>query len=153
MENSIYNNKLVRNGVRQMLAQHDWNYFVTANFNAERTQQSVRQALKRWHAKLDRKLLGGRWQRKTEQRTLFVACCENAETNVHWHLMVKVAEKRQELFEAAAAVLWEHEVASGTMDVQKLVTKADELKAASYATKGLWLAKGIESFVLSTEFS
>jgi hypothetical protein len=153
MIGNTHNNKLVQKGVQQMLAKHDWNYFVTANFNTERTDTGVRQTLKRWHAKLDRRLLGGRWQKKIEQRTLFVACCENAATNVHWHMMVKVTEKGQQQFDTTAAALWENEVASGTMDVQRLATKEDELKAASYATKGLWLAKGIESFVLSTEFS
>ncbi len=135
-----------------MMRKYDWDYFITANFNRATNWEGTRRNLKDWHARVDRQLLGGRWAKKTKQRTFFIACSEGGETNLHWHLLAKVADGKQERFENCAAELWKQMVKSGSLDVQKLHAKPDEVRTANYTTKELWRDEAIEHFVLSTEF-
>ncbi len=138
--------------MRELLARKDWDYFVTANLNRQTNWQGARRLLRDWHARLDRKLLGGRWARKTEQRTLFIAFYEGAETNEHWHMLLKATKAKNEIFENEAARLWEGLVASGSLDIQKLATQDDALRVGGYITKELWKQDAVERFVVSTEF-
>ncbi len=153
MTENIATNKQVQAGMQQFMAQHDWDFFVTANLHKPWCWESARRLLKDWHATVDRRLLGGRWQRKLDQRTFFIACCENSVVNTHWHLLVKVADEKQDRFNEIASVLWEEGIASGTMDVQLIPSKEDADRAAGYALKDLWRKQGIEQFVISTEFT
>ena len=148
----VLGTKNIRLAMRDLIAQHDWDYFVTANLNRDTNWHGAKRLLRDWHAQVDRRILGGRWQRKKDQRTFFIACCEGGETNIHWHLFVKVKQEKKPRFEQAAAVLWEGLVPSGSMDIQKLPSKADTFRAAGYATKDFWRKEAIENFVLSTEF-
>ena len=151
IENS-YNNKRVQKGVQQMLAQHDWDYFVTANFNEDRVRWSARKTLENWHRKTNKTLIGAGWQRRRAKHILTVAFCENMEGNAHWHLLVKVKEGRQNLFEIMGEALWKKIVCSGTMDIRKLATKDDVIRTSSYCAKGLWDNSKIGDYIISTEF-
>jgi hypothetical protein len=153
MTENTHLNKQVQSGMREMMAQHDWDFFVTANLHKPWRWESAKRLLRDWHASVDRRLLSGRWQRKTDQRTFFIACCENSVVNTHWHLMVKVAAEKQDRFAEIASALWVNGIASGTMDVQAIPSKQDADRAAGYALKDLWTRQGIEQFVISTEFS
>ena len=145
-------NKDIKKGMRELLRQFDWDYFVTVNFNRATNWEGARKNLKEWHGRLDRQLLGGRWAKKLDKRTFFIAFSEGGETNLHWHMMVKVADGKHEKFEKNAARLLRGIVKSGTLDVQKLATKDDELRTSNYSIKDLWRDEAVERFVMSTEF-
>lgn len=142
----------IQDGIRQLLAEQDWDYFVTANLNRRTNWQGARRLLRDWHARLDRRLLGGRWARKTGQRTLFIAFYEGAETNEHWHMLLRTTRAKNEIFANEAARLWEGLVESGSLDIRPLATKGDALRVGGYITKELWQRGAVERFVLSTEF-
>jgi len=135
-----------------MLDGMEWDYFITANMNRPTNWLGARRLLKDWHARVDRKLLGKNWAQKHDKRSFFIAFYEGAETNEHWHLLLKVANEKNEIFENIAGAHWDYLVQSGSLDVQRLATRKDAQKAGSYMTKELYKDGAIESFILSTEF-
>lgn len=129
-------------------------YFVTANFNRDVSYNGAREALRSWHLRLDRRLLGPKWQKKpAENRTQFIAYVEHLSSNLHWHLLVRPpGHVSQTEFSAAAKDAWGCLVEGGSLDIQIARSKADREKVASYCTKDLWIRENYEKFVLSTEF-
>ena len=53
----------IQASARGWLAKSQFNYFVTANFNCNTDYRSASKALERWHAIVDRKLLGPKWSK------------------------------------------------------------------------------------------
>jgi hypothetical protein len=173
METYTHNPRTLRTPLADWLANTGFDFFVTANFNQESAAKrsavaakrfaysttqgrllAARDKLRAWHGHVDRKLLGANWSKAgVERRTLFVGFYEHAETNMHWHLLVKLrARDRAWLFEAAAAGLWSKLVESGTMDVRRLATLDDRARVAGYVTKGLQSDDAYERFLVSDEF-
>lgn len=147
-------NDRLRAGVETMLHEMGAGYFVTLNFNRETTYDGARTALKAWHARVDKQLLGGSWSRKpAEQRSKFMAFAEKLDTNPHWHLLLRLGDGTDaERFEQVAAECWRRLIVSGELDVKKLNTPSDQQRTAGYVTKDLWRTDAIEHFVLSEEF-
>lgn len=142
----------LQQGIRSWLKDIPFNFFVTANFNCDTSEQSVRSALRRWHGQIDRKLLGPKWnKRPDEQRTLFVAFVEHPDNNRHFHMMVKSTAPI--VFEAIAENAWQKIVPAGSMDVQYLVHRLDRMKTTNYSTKDVWNPYQMSNFIISTEFS
>lgn len=114
------------------LAKTDWDYFVTLTFNpttklSEKTKMLIgpqwsleraAQDLHAWHGRLDRKMLGNKWHKKPFERTRFVAFVEHPESNIHWHLMLKLNCTRHDTFNAKAEAIWKKLVESGTVDIK-----------------------------------
>lgn len=93
--------------------------------------------LHHWHAKMDRKILGSKWQNKNNQRTKFVAFLEHANSNIHWHLMVKLHEPAHDVFEAEASAAWVSLVDSGDVLIKRTdVDEAANETFCGYASKG-----------------
>jgi hypothetical protein len=146
--------RAIRAGMAEMLSSFEAEYFVTLNANGAKTYEGMRTALKGWHARVDKRLLGGSWQRKAaEQRTQFIGCVEHVHSNIHWHLLLKLgAGAEAERFEAVADGCWQKLIRSGSSCVQKLATAEDMGRTARYMTKELWQQKAYDGFVLSGEF-
>jgi hypothetical protein len=149
--NNTFSNPAIRKAVCDMLAERQWDYFVTASLHKAANQLTARNALKDWHKRLDRKLLGGRCHRKDDARTFFMAFVEGGETNLHWHMLVKLNCEKHDLFSPVAEQAWSQVVPSGTLDIQQIQSGTTN-RVAGYATKGLYEDKAIEGFVISTEF-
>lgn len=145
----------VKAGVVELLRNFDADYFVTLNANGAKTYEGMRTALKGWHARVDKRLLGHSWSRKAaEQRTQFIACVEHMNSNIHWHVLLKLgAGADATRFEAVAEGCWRQLIDSGSACVQQLTTAADVERTARYVTKELWQQKAYEGFVLSGEFT
>jgi hypothetical protein len=151
---TLAENRRIKQAVRDMLLEMDAEYFVTANFNGDRNYAAARNALKAWHARIDRKLLGGKWSKKARhERTQYAAFVEHVDSNIHWHLLLKLGDGVDAgRFEAVAADCWQQLVKSGELDVKKLNTAGDRMRTANYVVKDLWRHEAIERFVLSDEF-
>ncbi len=153
-QGSIANNKRVRKAMNEMLLDMDPEYFVTVNFNWDTNYEAARKTLKAWHAFVDKALLGGSWSRKAQnERTQFVAFAEHLESNLHWHLLLRLGDGADAArFEAVADRCWKKLVISGSVHLRHLDTEEDKACKANYGTKDLWQQRAIESFVLSREF-
>jgi len=117
---------------QQWLAETEWDYFVTLTFNpannlSEKNEQlvgrqwSVARAaedLHHWHGQLDRKMLGNKWHKKICERTKFIAFVEHPDSNIHWHMMLKLNCTRHDTFIANAEAIWTKLVGSGTVDIK-----------------------------------
>jgi len=88
-QGTIAENRRIRRAMNELLRDMEAEYFVTANFNMGTSYEAARKTLKGWHARLDRKLLGGSWCRKAQdERTQYVAFAEHLDSNLHWHLLL-----------------------------------------------------------------
>ncbi len=127
---------------------------MTLNFNRDTDYTAARKALKAWHARVDKALLGGSWSRKARnERTFFIACVEHLDSNIHWHVMLRLGEGADtKRFDAVAEQCWEKLVKSGSLELAHLATDLENVKRARYTVKDLWQQKAIELFVLITEF-
>lgn len=151
---SIAKNKEMQSAVRNMIVDEGAEYFVTAAFNRETNFAGARNSLKDWHARIDRCLLGKRWQKKEErERTFFWAFPEHPDSNLHYQLMVKLSDpaKRQE-FENVANACWQATVSSGDMKIEYLQTASDLVRTTNYSTKDLWRSDLIENYIISSTF-
>ena len=125
-----YNNEYaIQTG--KWLAETDWDFFVTLatnkssdSLNNDSLVSWANRMLHLWHAKIDRSFLGPKWQNKQDQRIQFVAFLEHANSNIHWHLMVKFDEPTHDIFKAEASAAWASIVPSG--DVVTKRTDVDE---------------------------
>ena len=151
---SVAKNKEMRSAVRDWIVAEGADYFVTAVFNRETNFAGAQNNLRHWHARIDRCLLGKRWQKKEEQeRTFFWAFAEHPDSNLHYHLMVKLSDPaKRTKFEANAKACWQKIVNSGDMEFRYLATNSDLIDRAGYSTKGLWRSDLHENYIISSMF-
>ena len=152
--NSLSQNKRIRSAIREMIMEQGADYFVTAVFNRETNFGGAWNSLKDWHARIDRCLLGKRWQQKAaHERTFFWAFPEHPDSNLHYNLMVKLPDptKRME-FEAIADTCWRGIVGSGDMKLEYLQTALDLVRTVNYSTKDQWRSDLIENYIVSSMF-
>ncbi len=152
--NSLSQSKRIRSALREMIMEQGADYFVTAVFNRETFFGGARNSLKDWHARIDRCLLGRRWQRKPAcERTFFWAFPEHPDSNLHYHLMVKLSDpaKRME-FEAIADTCWQGIVGSGDMKLEYLQTALDLARTVNYSTKDQWRSDLNQNYIISSMF-
>lgn len=123
--------------------------FVTLAFNQVVPKERARKRLKEWQARIDRALLGPKWQTHSD-RIKFLAILEKPEVNPHWHLTVCLNGALSSKFYAAAETEWKSVVPRGTV---KCIPISNARRVAEYNTKDLMtVSKAAESFVLSSEF-
>ena len=152
--NSLTQNKRIRSALREMIMEQGADYFVTAVFNSETNFGGAWNSLKDWHARIDRRLLGKHWQQKEpDERTFFWAFPEHPDSNLHYHLMVKLSDpaKRME-FEAIADTCWQGIVGSGDMKLEYLQTALDLVRTVNYSTKDQWRSDLNENYIISSMF-
>jgi len=150
-----------RKGMVELLNQQDFDFFVTLNLNQPNTNiKSGNEKLKKFHAYLDRALLGKYWHRKPyDDRTLFLAFPEHIESNLHYHLMVKLMDGKKMDFIVEAPKAWEKVMPSGSIEIGNreddltLNSDVDRIKTAWYATKNIWNDNCRENFIISSQFT
>ena len=130
-------------------------YFITANFNRDSSLNSAKKTLGHWSAMVERSLLGKHWYKKeAHERISFFAFAEHLDSNLHWHLMLRLPdENMKNHFRMIAANYWKQIVKSGSMDIQPILSEQDRIKASSYVTKDLLKTENYLAFTMSTEFS
>ena len=91
---------------------------ITLAFNRDTTPAGAARDLKHLHARLDRMILGPRWAKRTEDRSMYVAVIEHADTNLHIHLALSCAPEHVERIAAAVPVIWKEMVPAGSVVVK-----------------------------------
>jgi alkanesulfonate monooxygenase SsuD/methylene tetrahydromethanopterin reductase-like flavin-dependent oxidoreductase (luciferase family) len=125
-----------RQAVRDWAAQRGCELFVTLVFNRATTERAALQALRDFHARVDRKLLGHNWCKRTGRRTAYVAVLENVETNLHIHLLTAAADGKAWDFCKAAVKAWARIAPAGNADITPASNPA---AAADYMLKKIRL--------------
>lgn len=152
--------KEYRREMVQFLNQQDFDFFVTLNLNLPNASiQTGFNKLKQFHGHLDRALLGKYWHRKPyDERTLFMAFPEHIESNLHYHLFVRVKNDNKMDFCIEAPKAWKEVTTSGSIEIgnrengQILDSELDRIKTAWYSTKNIWNDNCRENFVISSQF-
>ena len=106
--------------------------FVTLAFNTATTEKGALSALRDLHARVDRKLLGHDWCKRTDRRTRYVAVLENVETNLHVHLLAAPADDAWWNFCKAVVRAWSRIAPAGNVDV---TPSTDPASTADYMLK------------------
>ena len=155
--------------MKTWLYQFEGNYFVTLAFNPSKklpnnttkgnynnwSIDKAVDALKHWHARLDRKLLGPDWGKelKKELRTQFIAFVEHPDSNIHWHLILKLNSPKANMFLEEADAIWEKLVPSGTIDIKPIRTAKDNLDFSGYCSKASRSYDPANHIVFSSNFT
>jgi len=139
----------------QMLCEFPTDFFVTAIFNKlELSHRIAKGKLKRFHAVLDRKLIGKRWSQKPDQRTQFIAVPEIKCGKLHYHMLVAIPDQgSHEKFKLYAPKLFRTKISvGGSLDIDPIQSDTGHGKVADYMTKVCYQEEAIENYVLSSEF-
>ena len=151
------NDKTLQYAYMQFFQQHNPTHFITLAFNRDISDlYRAAATLSDFHARLDRKLVGKRWnQLPPERRTLMFGIpeigavwprreqilvgtgCGRISVGLHYHLLTRFPLKlRRELdlpeMEDLVHTIWKSLVPSGSVDVQAVYSSAG---VASYVTK------------------
>lgn len=106
--------------------------YVTFVFNTAMTLRTAQDRLEAFQARVDRKLLGPKWQDKSDNRTRYIAFAEKVDSNIHIHAVFQVPTGESREFAAAAPAFWKALAPAGNLDIQD-VTHAEGV--ADYITK------------------
>ncbi|MGB4107665.1 MAG: hypothetical protein WBK55_07695 [Alphaproteobacteria bacterium] len=129
------------------LDSQNFTHFMTLVFNRPETLDSARDKLKKFHANIDRRILGTNWYKKPpEERTFFIAFPEHIQSNLHYHLLTRVNREHIERFEQHAPDVWETLVKSGSIDIQPFTGRLD------YCLKEQYKDQNYRAFIISREF-
>ena len=122
---------------------------VTLTFNDPQISgQLARKKLKDWDARINRKIVGPRWQKYTDERMIWYFFWEKPDTNPHWHGLVQLLPEQEERFQIYYNSAWKEIVPAGDCYVDKIY---DLKGAVYYATKEIWRPESYESFMMSLE--
>ncbi len=145
-----------RAATRDLLNRWGWTYFVSLATNDPMLSPTkMRELIRDWDARVNRKLNGPRWQKQPETRLWSVYALEKPTTNPHWHALVMIEHpdpaKRAwqlEQFPAIAEAAWIDLVKSGTVDVQLVY---DQRGAIKYIAKQLTNSLQYEQLIFPGE--
>lgn len=131
------------------------NMFVTLKPNdPEITKYRIRKLLRYYHACIDRKCLGRKYYNAPlTQRSLSIAFVEHINSEIHYHLMVRVQPRFIVLLEFYGEKIWKEICPSGTSKLCKISTQFDLGRISAYVRKETFKAENYENFVITTEFS
>lgn len=145
-----FDKKRLTQSMGEWLQDHGFTHFVTLAFNRMETIDSARKNLNKFHAKLDRKILGKNYYKKPkDQRTFFVAFIEHMNSNFHYHLLLKTPNQYISRLEFHLDSSWQKVVNSGSSNVQAIY---DHRGCTSYCLKEQSNLKHFNNFILSHEF-
>jgi hypothetical protein len=91
-------NRTRRSAYARWLDDPAFNVAMTLNFNSPVTLTNARKAIGRCFCKVDRTLLGARFQRRRDQRVTGVFTFEHLESNLHAHGLLRVQPDRLDRF-------------------------------------------------------
>ena len=146
---TIYNNNRLRESLQEWLCEGDYNFAATANFNCHTNLATAKKLLETWQRNVNRKVLGRKWKQAPEDdRLFFIAIPEHQASNLHFHMVLRAPVNSLKA-QRIAAKMWRFVVPSGGMWISALDNISDLSRVAAYATKDLWMGKGIEGFIVS----
>jgi hypothetical protein len=132
----------------------NFTHVVTLAFNRPTTLNAGRASLRKFHARLDRALLGPKFFKKPKiERSFFYAFPEKINSNFHYNMLLRVNADYVDKTTAIIAEKWSKVVISGSVDV-KLVTNAYDYDGLlHYQTKEqTYNRTSYQSYILSSEF-
>jgi hypothetical protein len=155
--NSLSARQRMKSELVSRLSEFRFDYFVTlATNHSTLTKRAMTDRLKIWDARMNRFLVGPKWDKRPDERLVWFAFLEKAAVNPHWHLLVQLdpapssvsAMDRQKRFEIEAKLNWEGLVKSGDVDVKAVA----DPRVIDYSSKELWRDDAFKAFVCSREF-
>ena len=134
------------------LSNEQWDFWITLNFNQQRSFTTASAALMKFEARLNRSILGKNWRKKPmDQRVQFIAFPEHPETNFHYHVFIRTP--KAERFEALATKHWRTLVPGGQAHVKTVEGDENWKEVSGYSTKDQYQAQLMENMVLSGQYS
>lgn len=148
MEKMGFSKAAYKEGMVEWLKQQDFNQILTLTFNGNASVEYAYGALKRWHARIDRVMLGRYWlDVPVEQRLFSVFFMENDNGTRHWHGMARSNSTMD--FADSALRAWKKYVPYGSAHVDFYDRNGNWAK---YIVKRLDRFDMRQEFVLSTQF-
>jgi hypothetical protein len=115
----------------------------------------LRDRLRQWDARMNRKLLGKCWAKHAQDRIFRFYFLEKMDTNPHWHGLVcffpvknKSCAEQEHIFDTKAGPFWKKLVPSGTVDVKPITAQRG---VAKYVAKMLGHELSYEHYVVPGE--
>lgn len=153
----------MRTDVAEWLNQWRFDRFITLATNdpvtfdgPHRGPALIRDRLRAWDARINRKLIGPKWRQRREDRIRGFYFLEKPVSNPHWHGLVQFfppwPECREEYelqFDLCSPEIWKQLVPTGTVDIQKIVCQR---RVIEYAVKSLDNNISYSNFVIPDEF-
>jgi hypothetical protein len=118
------------------LDQYPFTYLVTLNTNVansnipvrgmdafhtgKRNFEALKKQIREWEARVNRKLLGPKWQKKPDERLFAFLFYEKLAHNPHVHMLVIVPPHQREAFERIAKRTWGMLVPPGDVVIQPI---------------------------------
>lgn len=152
---------------KEFFGRWEWDRFVTITFNQPGEGRPLantsgtqildqKKLLRKWDARMNRKILGREWAKLHEFRLFYVYALEKADLNPHWHGLVHFFDapdderrRQAEVFDRWADPIWKSLVPSGDVDV---VPAWERTGAINYLAKSLTYGVNFEHYILPDEF-
>lgn len=150
--------------IAELLNRWSFDRYVTLTFNdlslasssSRRVTAFMKDKLREWDGRINRKLIGRNWAKMPEFRTFCFFAPEKVGSNPHWHGLVRFFDadeeehlRQSERFDEWAQALWVKLVPSGTVDIQMIDS---QVPTAKYVAKSLGYDVNYDHFVLPDEF-
>lgn len=110
------------------------NLFVTLAFNRRISMNEAQIVLEKFHAFMDRKIVGRAFLRRPEKRSTYIAMIEKPDANIHIHALFKMTPMQRLRFCLTADAVWKKLFPGGNVDLLHVYCAQG---AADYITKEL----------------
>lgn len=148
MGQAVFSKIAYKENMVEWLKQQNFSHIATLTFNGGASTEHAYATLKRWHARMDRLMLGRHWLDAPVERRLFsVFFMENDNGTRHWHGMARSGDIAG--FADNALKAWKKYVPYGGTHVD-LYDRSGNW--ANYIVKRLDHFDMRQEFVLSTQF-
>lgn len=152
-QHSYTERKELQVALRSFLVSLDLPLFVTLAFNKSLSIAKAQKLLNEFHYEIQKFLWGKKFYRiPAEQRIFFIAFPEHIDSNIHYHLMLKVPSRYRVLFQIHAQNALSRVLESADLKIEEPQSPEDVIKTKFYSTKDLFNEHNYEHFVISTQF-
>ncbi|MFN4895006.1 MAG: hypothetical protein ACK5HO_04415 [Pseudomonadota bacterium] len=152
-QHSYTERKELQAALRSFLVNLDLPLFVTLAFNKSLSIAKAQKLLNEFHYQIQKSLWGKKFYRiPAEQRIFFIAFPEHIDSNIHYHLMLKVPPRYRVLFQIHAQNALSRVLESADLKIEEPQSPEDVIKTKFYSTKDLFNELNYEHFVISTQF-
>ena len=142
----------LRDALGNWIDDHEWDDFLTVNFNCQSTVLTAKAQFGKLCQRLDRHLLGSRYLKRPAERTFIIGFPEHISSNFHIHCLTKYNCIRHGSRSALEGILqhyWKELVPSGTIHLQEAY---DAAGAARYSTKEFGSYDRFDDIIFPGEF-
>lgn len=152
-QHSYTERKELQAALRSFLVSLDLPLFVTVTFNKSLSIAKAQKLLNEFHYEIQKSLWGKKFYRiPAEQRIFFIAFPEHIDSNIHYHLMLKVPPRYRVLFQIHAQHALSRVLESADIKIYEPKSPEDVIETKFYSTKDLFNELNYEHFVISTQF-